>query len=130
MVELDVKKQVNNKPKIKRIELEYKDMNYIIINLEEKVIDVNGELYEYSMTNDLENKIENIVWTYEDLDEFDYWPDKSKDHKPMSLLWRLSFYDEFDTYYHKSGALKYPDNFMELVKLLKSLKKTIIYDIL
>ena len=75
------------------------------------------------MTNDLENKIENIVWTYEDLDEFDYWPDKSKDHKPMSLLWRLSFYDEFDTYYHKSGALKYPDNFMELVKLLKSLKK-------
>lgn len=130
MVELDVKKQVNNKPKIKRIELEYKDMNYIIINLEEKVIDVNGELYEYSMTNDLENKIENIVWTYEDLDEFDYWPDKSKDHKPMSLLWRLSFYDKFDTYYHKSGALKYPDNFMELVKLLKSLKKTIIYDIL
>ena len=44
MAELDVKKMVDNKPNIKRIELEYKDMNYIIINLIEKVIDVNGEL--------------------------------------------------------------------------------------
>ena len=30
MTELDVKKIVKNKPSLKRIELEYKDMNYII----------------------------------------------------------------------------------------------------
>lgn len=121
-VELDVKKMVSNKPDVKRLELEYKDMNYIIINFEAKVIDVNGELREYSIDEDEAKKIKDMIWTYEDLDEFDYWPDKSKDHAPMSPMWRLAFYDEFDTYYHKSGALSYPDNFMELVKILKNLK--------
>ena len=121
-VELDVKKMVSNKPDVKRLELEYKDMNYIIINFEAKVIDVNGELREYSLDEDEAKKIKDMIWTYEDLDEFDYWPDKSKDHAPMSPMWRLAFYDEFDTYYHKSGALSYPDNFMELVKILKNLK--------
>ena len=123
MVELDVKKIVKNKPKVKRIELEYKDMNYIIINLEANVIDVNGKLWEYHIDDQTTQKIHDLIWEYEDLDEFDYWPDKTRDHAPLSPMWRLAFYDEFDTYYHKSGATKYPDKFMELVKLLKSLKK-------
>lgn len=123
MAELDVKKMVNNKPDIKRLELEYKDMNYIIINFEAKVIDVNGELREYDIDSDISKKIKDMIWSYENLDEFDYWPDKMRDHAPMSPMWRLAFYDEFDTYYHKSGALKYPDNFMELVEMLKKLKK-------
>ena len=122
MAELDVKKMVNNKPNVKRLELEYKDMNYIIINFEEAVIDVNGELREYSIDDETRKKIKDMIWTYENLDEFDYWPDKTRDHAPMSPMWRLAFYDEFDTYYHKSGALSYPDNFMELVKTLKDLK--------
>ena len=122
MAELDVKKQVKNKPSIKRIELEYKDMNYIIINLEEHVIDVNGELWEYSDQEDKCKKIMDMVWEYEDIDEFDYWPDKSNDHAPMSPMWRLAWYDEFDTYYHKSGATKYPDHFLELIDILKELK--------
>lgn len=121
--ELDVKKMVDNKPKIKRAELEYKDMNYIIINLEENVIDVNGELWEFIMDESKRNEIEKILWTYENLDEYDYWPDKSKDHAPMSPIWRLAFYDEFDTYYHKSGSLSYPDNFMELVNIFKGLER-------
>lgn len=122
MAELDIKTMVNNKPNIKRIELEYYDMNYIIINLEAKVIDVNGELREYQIDEDTTKKIHDLTWSYVELDEYDYWPDKSKDHAPMSPKWRLAFYDEFDTYYHKSGALKYPDNFMELVDTLKKLK--------
>lgn len=122
MAELDIKKMVNNKPSIKRIELEYYDMNYIIINLEAKVIDVNGELREYTIDDTTSKEIHDLVWSYIDLDEYDYWPDKSKDHAPMSPKWRLAFYDEFDTYYHKSGALKYPDNFMKLVEILKKLK--------
>lgn len=122
MAELDVKKMVNNKPGIKRLELEYKDMNYIIINFETKVIDINGELREYSIDEKTSKEIMDKIWTYESLDEYDYWPDKTRDHAPMSPMWRLAFYDEFDTYYHKSGALSYPDNFMEIVKLLKNLK--------
>ncbi len=122
MVKLDVKKMVKNKPRLKRIELEYKDMNYIIVNLEEQVIDVNGELWEYQIDDATSQKIHDIVWSYEDLDEFLYWPDKMRDHKPLSPMWRLAFYDEYDTYYHKSGALKYPNNFMELIEILKNLK--------
>ncbi len=122
MAELDVKKMVRNKPNVKRLELEYKDENYIIINLEAKVIDVNGELWEYSIDEVKSKVIHNLIWDFEELDEFDYWPDKSKDHVPMSPMWRIAWYDEFDTYYHKSGALKYPDKFMELVKILKELK--------
>jgi len=122
MAELDVKKMVNNKPSIKRLELEYKDMNYIIINFEAKVIDINGELREYSIDEKTSKEIMDKIWTYESLDEYDYWPDKTRDHAPMSPMWRFAFYDEFDTYYHKSGALSYPDNFMEIVKLLKNLK--------
>lgn len=122
MVELDVKKMVRNKPKVKRLELEYKGENYIIINLEEKVIDVNGCLWEYKITVDKEDVINNLIWNFEEIDEFDYWPDKSKDHAPLSPMWRISWYDEYGTYYHKSGALKYPDGFMELVDVLKNLK--------
>lgn len=123
MAELDVKKNVRNKPNVKRLELEYKGENYIIINLEAKVIDVNGELWEYSIDEEKSQIIHNLIWDFEEIDEYDYWPDKSKDHAPMSLMWRVAWYDEFDTYYHKSGSLKYPDFFMELVKLLKGLKK-------
>ena len=122
MAELDVKKMVRNKPNVKRLELEYKNENYIIINLEAKVIDVNGELWEYYIDEDKSKVIHNLIWDFEEIDEFDYWPDKSKDHAPMSPMWRISWYDEFDTYYYKSGALKYPDNFMELVNILKELK--------
>lgn len=121
-VELEVTKKVRNKPIIKRLELEYGDMNYIIVNLLENVIDVDGDLWEYQVDDDIKQKIFDLVWDYSELDEFDYWPDKSKDHKPMSPKWRLAFYDEFDTYYHKSGATRYPDKFMDLVKLLKDLK--------
>lgn len=123
MAELDVKKKVRNKPNVKRLELEYKGENYIIINLEAKVIDVNGELWEYSIDGDKSQVIHNLIWDFEEIDEYDYWPDKSKDHVPMSPMWRVAWYDEFDTYYHKSGALKYPEFFMELVKILKDLKK-------
>ena len=122
MAELDVKKMVSNKPSIKRAELEYKDMNYIIVNFEEKVIDVNGELWQYSIDSELSKKIEDMIWNYEDIDEFEYWPDKSRDHAPMSPMWRMAWYDEFETYYHKSGALMYPDGFMDLISLLKELK--------
>ena len=123
MATLDVDKKYLDKKNIKRIELEYKDMNYIIINLEEKVIDVNGELYEVLIDDNKYNEIKDLIWDFKDLDEYDYWPDKSKDHKPMSPMWRLAWYDEADTYYHKSGALKYPDNFMKLVNLLKELPR-------
>lgn len=123
MVELDVKKMVYDKPRIKRLELEYGDMNYIIINLFENVIDVSGKLWEYSIDSSDQLEIEKMIWEYEDIDEFDYWPDKMRDHKPMSPMWRISWYDEFDTYYHKSGALKYPDDFKSLVEKLKKLSK-------
>ena len=123
MANLDVKKNVRNKQNVKRLELEYKNENYIIINLEAKVIDVNGELWEYSIDKDKSEVIHNLIWDFEEIDEYDYWPDKSKDHAPMSPMWRAAWYDEYDTYYHKSGALKYPDNFMKLVDALKSLKK-------
>lgn len=120
--ELEVNKKIKDTLNIKRVELEYKDMNYIIVNFEEKVIDVDGELWEFTLTTNNYKVIKDMVWEYKNLDEFDYWPDKTKDHPPMSTLWRISFYDEFDTYYHKSGALKYPENFMRLVKILKDLK--------
>ena len=123
MAELDIDKKYIDKKNVNRIELEYKDMNYIIINLEEKVIDVNGELYEVLIDDNKYNEIKDLIWDFKDLDEYDYWPDKSKDHKPMSPMWRLAWYDEVDTYYHKSGALKYPDNFMKLVNLLKELPR-------
>jgi len=123
MAVLDVDKKYIDKRKINRIELEYKDMNYIIVNLEEKVIDVNGELYEVNIDKESMNKIYKMVWEYELLDEYDFWPDKSKDHKPMSPMWRIAWYDDADTYYHKSGALKYPDKFMDLVNYLKKLPR-------
>ncbi len=119
---LDVKKIVNNKPNVKRLELEYKDMNYIIINFEANVIDVNGELWEFTLNDSDRSMIYNLIWDYENIDEYDYWPDKSKDHAPMSPMWRIAWYDEYDTYYHKSGATKYPDEFMNLVNLLKKIK--------
>lgn len=119
---LDVKKIVNNKPNVKRLELEYRDMNYIIINFEANVIDVNGEIWEFTLNDCDRSMIYNLIWDYENIDEYDYWPDKSKDHAPMSPMWRIAWYDEYDTYYHKSGATKYPDEFMNLVNLLKKIK--------
>jgi hypothetical protein len=55
------------------------------------------------------------------LDDYDYWPDKSKEHKPLSTAWRVAFYDEFDTYYHTSGATGEPKELKQLVDRLKSL---------
>ena len=120
--ELETNKKSSKKVHIKRLEIEYKDMNYIIINLEENVIDVNGELWEYSIDPKEKEKIEEMIWEYKNIDEYDYWPDKSGDHEPLSPMWRISFYDEFETYYHKSGATKYPENLMKLVEILKGLK--------
>ncbi len=120
--EVEVNKKSSKIVHIKRLEIEYKDMNYIIINLEENVIDVNGELWEYSIDKKDKEKIEKMIWEYKDIDEYDYWPDKTKDHEPLSPMWRISFYDEFDTYYHKSGATKYPPKLMDLVEILKELK--------
>ena len=119
---LDVEKKYIDKQLVKRVEIEYGDMNYIIANLEAKVIDVDGELWEYSITDEQSKKLNEIIWTFSDLDEYDYWPDKSKDHAPMSPKWRISFYDEFDTYYHKSGATGVPKELDSLVELLKGLK--------
>lgn len=116
------KKYVDNKSLIKRLEIEYGEDNYIIVNLIEKVIDVDGRLWEYSINEDKAKEINEIIWSFADLDEYDYWPDKSKDHAPMSTKWRIAFYDEFDVYYHKSGATGVPDNLNKLVKILKELK--------
>lgn len=123
MVELDVKKMVKNKPNIKRLEIEYDAESYIIINFLARVIDVNGILWEYTISEETERFIHDSVWDYEEIDEFDYWPDKTKDHAPISPLWRMSWYDEYDTYFHKSGALKYPDKFNELIEILSKLQK-------
>ena len=120
--ELETNKKSSKKVHIKRVEIEYKDMNYIIVNLEENVIDVNGELWEYSIDDKEKEKIEKMIWEYKNIDEYDYWPDKSGDHAPMSPMWRISFYDEYETYYHKSGATKYPPKLMDLVEMLKGLK--------
>ena len=120
--EIETNKKSSKKVHIKRVEIEYKDMNYIIANLEENVIDVNGELWEYSIDKDMKEKIEDMIWEYKDIDEYDYWPDKSNDHAPMSPMWRISFIDEFEMYYHKSGATKYPEGLMKLVEMLKELK--------
>lgn len=120
---LEVDKKYLDVKKIKRLELEYKDMNYIIVNLLEKVIDVNGELYEFTYKDNDYDEIIKMVWEYENLDEFDYWPDKTRDHEPLSPMWRIAWYDENDTYYHKSGATKYPDDFMKLIDKLKKLNR-------
>lgn len=122
MTELEVTKQVIDNPTIKRVEIEYKDMNYIIANLEEKVIDVNGDLWEYHISEEENQKLIDMISVYKNIDEFDYWPDKTKDHAPMSPMWRIAFYDEFDRYYHKSGATHYPEGLMDLVQFLKNLK--------
>lgn len=122
MEELEVTKRVIDNPKIKRVEIEYHDMNYIIANLEENVIDVNGELWEFHIKKDEKQKIIDMISSYKEIDEFDYWPDKTKDHAPISPMWRIAFYDEFDRYFHKSGATHYPEHFMELVQCLKNLR--------
>lgn len=119
---LDVKKQISNQPAIERIEIEYGDENYIIVNLVEHVIDVDGKLWEYAYDEDIYKDIYDLTWAFKDLDEYEYWPDKSKDHAPMRPLWRLGFYDEFDTYYHKSGALSMCPELTKLINILKELK--------
>ena len=119
---LDIEKKYSSKTKINRVELEYDDMNYIIVNFEKNVIDDNGSLREYSITDsDLAN-VEKLIWNYEEIDEYDYWPDKSKDHPPMATMWRIAWWDENGRYHHKSGATKYPDDFMTLVNELRKLK--------
>ena len=80
---LDVEKKYIDKPSIKRLELEYGDMNYIIVNLDEKVIDDNGKIWQYFDDN---KEIMDLVWKIDTIDEFDYWPDKTKDHRPMQIL--------------------------------------------
>ena len=120
---LEVDKKNITKAHIKKIELEYGDMNYIIANLEEKVIDNNGEIYRYTISKEKDQELEKMIWEYENIDEYDYWPDKSKDHPPIRVLWRIGFYDEYGKYYHKNGALSYPPDFMKLIKLLEELDK-------
>lgn len=119
---LDVDKKYIDKPGVKRLEIEYGDMNYIIVNLDAKVIDVDGKLWEYSISEKDAYTLKDLIWAFSELDEYDYWPDKSKDHAPMSPLWRISFYDEFDIYYHKSGATSTPKILEQLVDILKNLK--------
>ncbi len=119
-MELEVDKKYINKNRIKRVEIEYKDMNYIIANLIEKVIDVNGEIREFSISDDKMLELENKIWEYENLDEFDYWPDKTKDHPPMAIMWRILWWEDDDTYHHKNGATKYPDDFFDLITFLKN----------
>ena len=120
---LDVEKKYKDKSHIKRLELEYADRDYIIFNLKEKVIDVDGIIYMVNIEDKELLELEKMIWEYADMDEYDYWPDKNGDHPPMSILWRISFYDEIETYYHKSGVTKYPPSFKELVKKLKKLEK-------
>ena len=119
---LEVTKKNISNPKIKRLEIEYGDMNYILVNLTEKVIDVDGKLWEYSLNDDENKKLEDMIWFFKDLDEYEYWPDKSKDHAPMSPMWRITFYDEFDVYHHKSGALTMSNELENLINVLKELK--------
>lgn len=121
---LEVNKKNTNNPKIKRVELEYGEMEYIIANFEESVIDIDGVIYMYKEDKDIIKEITDMLWEYKDLDEFDYWPDKSKDHPPMSPMWRISYYDEFETYYHKSGATSYPPKLLNLISLFKKLEKS------
>ena len=56
--ELDIEKKYKEKSHIKRVELDYEDRNYIIFNLEEKVIDVDGIIYMVSID---EKKIAEIA---------------------------------------------------------------------
>ncbi len=120
---LDIDKKYKDKKHIKRVELEYDDRKYIIFNLEEKVIDVDGVIYMVDVDDKELSEIEKMIWDYADMDEYDYWPDKNGDHPPMSILWRISFYDEMEVYYHKSGVTKYPDNYKALVSKLVKLNK-------
>ena len=120
---LDIDKKYKDKKHIKRVELEYDDRKYIIFNLEEKVIDVDGVIYMVDVDDKELSEIEKMIWDYTDMDEYDYWPDKNGDHPPMSILWRISFYDEMEVYYHKSGVTKYPDNYKALVSKLVKLNK-------
>ena len=120
---LDIDKKYTEKKHIKRLELEYEDREYIIFNLEEKVIDVDGKIYMVDIEEEELTKLEKMIWEYADLDEYDYWPDKNGDHPPMGILWRISFYDEIETYYHKSGVTGYPPKYKELIKVLKEIKK-------
>ena len=121
---LDIEKKYKEKKHIKRLELEYDDREYIIFNLEEKVIDVDGDIYMVDIDEKEIKELEKIIWEYAELDEYDYWPDKNGDHPPMGILWRISFYDEKEVYYHKSGVTKFPPNYKKLVIKLKSLKKS------
>ena len=120
---LDIDKKYKDKKHIKRVELEYDDRKYIIFNLEEKVIDVDGVIYMVDVDDKELSEIEKMIWDYAGMDEYDYWPDKNGDHPPMSILWRISFYDEMEVYYHKSGVTKYPDNYKALVSKLVKLNK-------
>ena len=99
---LDVEKKYIDKPSIKRVELEYGDMNYIIVNLVERVIDVDGKLWEYKISDEDNKTLMDLIWVFAELDDYDYWPDKSKEH-------------------HTSGATGEPKELKQLVDRLKSL---------
>lgn len=119
---LELDKKYIDKPNIKRLEIEYGNMNYIIVNMEAKVIDVDGCLWEYTIDKEKKELLNKLIWAFTELDEYDYWPDKSKEHAALSLLWRFSFYDEFDNYYHKSGTTSTPNILNQCVDILKNLK--------
>lgn len=120
-MELDIEKKYSSKAHINRVEIEYGDMNYIIVNFDSKVIDDNGNLREFSLDENKLQLIENRIWEYENLDEYDYWPDKSKDHPPMAIKWRLSWWDSEEKYHHKSGVTKDLIGLDELINDLKAL---------
>ena len=120
-MKLDVEEKYSSKEHIKRVEIEYWNMNYIIVNFVDKVIDDNGSLREFLLNSKDLELIEKKIWEYEYLDEYDYWPDKSKDHPPMATKWRISWWDEHERYHHKSGATKDLDGLDDLIKMLKKL---------
>ena len=39
------------------------------------------------------------------------------------FTWKIAWWDDNQSYHHKSGAIKYPDDFMDIVKKFKELKK-------
>ena len=49
---LDIDKKYIDKPTVKRLEIEYGAMNYIIVNLIEHVIDVDGQLWKYYISDE------------------------------------------------------------------------------
>ena len=64
---LDVDKKYIDKPGVKRLEIEYGDMNYIIVNLDAKVIDVDGKLWEYSISEKDAYTLKDLIFIFHEL---------------------------------------------------------------